>query len=309
MFLAAMGLMLCLMAARADDTDVQKEMQAQYDAMAQAAQGGDGGALTKALPETFKYTEILGKDLSREEWAQQVRQSLADIKSLQVAATVRTVAVSGEAATSITKIRVTGDAPGEDGKPAPLDMTITDRALWGKGANGWQMKSARQVMVDGKLDKKPLKFPATPEGEAVRTAVQPLYEALATIYGKKDFDTLEKAIPENFEAKDANGAPLTRKELIDRVRQGAKDLVDPIMFINVQQVAAEGSKAKVVRVMRVISDIHLPDGRTGRVSYTSVARDSWVKEEKGWANKASEELYSEATLDGKPVPLAAIGGK
>jgi hypothetical protein len=309
MLLAALGFALCLMAARADDAAIRKEMQTQYEAMAQAAQSGDGSALTKALPADFKYTDILGKDLSREEWAQAIRQSLADIKSLQVAATVQSVAVKGEEATSITKIKVTGDTPGEDGRPVPLEMTVTDRAVWSKGADGWKMKSARQVMIDGRQDKKPLTFPVTPEAEAVRSAIQPLYDALSTLYGKKDFDTLEKAIPENYDAKDANGTPLTRKELIERVRQGAKNLTDPIMLITVQQVAAEGGKAKAVRVLRVIADIHFPDGRTGRMRYTSVARDTWVKEKDAWANRGSEELYFEAMLDGKPVPLAAIGGK
>ena len=110
---------------------------------------------------------------------------------------------------------------------------------------------------------------------------------VSDIYAKRDWTTLEKIIPENPNSTDASGMPLTKKEILDRVKNAAKNLNDPIMSIGIQQIGLESTNAKVVRVMTQLADVTLLDGTKGRLRYVNVTRDHWTKMEKNWGMKSS----------------------
>lgn len=306
---SALALLLFATAARAQESALVKEFQPQYETLAQAAQNGDATAFEKVAKQDFKYTDLLGKETDLKGWLEAGRVELASIKSLKVAITVREAEGSGNEATVISQTKLTGETTGPDGKDGPAEITRTDKGRWVKEADGWKLANLKHVMIEGRVNNRTLKFPGNMEAEAVRKFVQPLYDIVSDLYGKRDFKTMEKLMSKDYAATDKSGKALTPQEQLDRVKEGAKNLTDPIMTITVQMVDVQGEKAKVVRVIKVIADIRLPDNRTGRMKYVGVSRDTWTKAEKGWANKASEELYSEAYIDGKPVPLSAIGGK
>ena len=120
------------------------------------------------------------------------------------------------------------------------------------------------------------------------------------------FEQFAQPLPgQGFIVHDAEGALLSKKELIDRVKAGAKVVTNPLMTIEAQQASLDGDKVTVIRVMKLFGDVALPGGKTGRVTYMQIARDTFAKAEKTWAAKSSDELYAEATLNGLPIPLPA----
>lgn len=285
-------------------------IEAYYTAVAADLQAKKTDALDKiALPDA-KGMDLLGKEMPREKWLASVQERVAKIEMLKVIAEVREVAVKDNEATSIALIKATGETPGNDGKQVPIELNFIDRTTWAKADGGWKIKLSKLVSSDGKINNRTIRNTFLPEADAARKDIQSYYDGLSDLYGKKEFDTLTKAATANADVdiRDASGNKLSGAELAGRVKDGAKNLTDPIMTINIQLAEMNGKTATVVRVMRVIGDYKIGD-KTSRMRYTQVARDTWLKQEKGWANKATHELYSEAALDGKLVPLAQIGGK
>jgi len=305
------ALLLTTLATIAHAQDEAKQaIEAHYVAIAADLQAKKTDALDKAALPDAKGMDFLGKELPRDKWLTSVQERVAKIEMLKVIAEVREVVAKDDEATSITAIKATGEAAGNDGKQVPIELNFIDRTTWAKADGGWKIKLNKLVSSDGKLNNRTIRNTFLPEADAARKDIQAYYDGLSDLYGKKEFDTLTKAATASADVdiRDASGNKLTGAELAGRVKDGAKSLADPIMTINIQLVEMNDKTATVVRVMRVIGDYKI-GGSTSRMRYTQVARDTWLKQEKGWANKATHELYSEAALDGKLVPLSQIGGK
>lgn len=294
--------------ARADDAAVQKELEAQYASLAQSADKVDTGAFAKVMTPDFKHVDLLGKEAVGGQWLEELKGSLSGVQGLKTTTTISEVTVMGETAKPVVSIKMTGTVM-QDGKAVPLENSLVYRDTWTKAADGWKWKQARLVLQNTRIDKRTFRAPFTPEADELRKSLQPLYDALSDIYAKRDWTTLEKIIPENPNSTDAAGTSLTKKEILERVKNAAKNLNDPIMSIGIQQVGLESTNATVVRVMTILADVTLLDGRKGRLRYVNVTRDLWAKMDKNWGMKSSAELHSEAYFDGKPIPLAAFGGK
>jgi ketosteroid isomerase-like protein len=305
--LALMGVWIVSL-AYAQDAAVRKEIEAQYVLLAQAAEKGDLDAFAKMMRPDFKHVDLLGKEATKDQWFAELQTTFGGIEGLKATPTVSAVTVTGEVVVPVVSIKMTGTMM-QDGKSVPVEISLAYRDTWEKAADGWKWKQAKLVLQNTRIDKKTVKAPFTPEAEEVRKALQPLYDAISDIYAKRDWTTLEKIIPENPNSTDAAGTQLTKKELLDRIKNAAKNLNDPIMSISIQQIGMDSANAKIVRVMTLLADATLLDGTKGRLRYVNVTRDHWTKMEKNWAMKSSAELHSEAYLDGKPIPLAAFGGK
>ena len=295
--------------ARAQD-ETKKAIETQYTLFAADLQAKRTESFHKAALPDAKGIDLLGKELPRDKWLASLTDRVAKIEMLKVTSEVREVSTKDNEATSIAQFKATGETAGTDGKQVPIEMNFIDRTTWTKQDGGWKIKLSKLVMMDGKLNNRTIRNTFTPEADAAKKDIQAYYDAISDLYAKKDFDTLSKAATgAEVDIQDASGNKLTGAELANRVKTGAKDITDPIMTINVQMAEMNDKTATVVRVMRLLGDIKLPDGMNHRMRYVQVARDKWVKQKKGWANKASYELYSEAALDGKLVPLSQIGGK
>lgn len=305
--LLALPMLLVTSRAMADDAAVRKEIETQINALAQAAQSLDAQAVTNIHAADFKHVDLLGKERTLEEWMGAMRTRLEGVQGLMIAPKINDLTVDGDKAMPTIAVKMTGTVM-QDGKSLPMETTEVFRDTWVKGADGWKRKIARLVMQDMRIDKKPVRPMLTPEADEVRKLLQPVYDGLGDIYVKRDWAAMEKGIGENVVMTDASGKPLNRKEVVERVKEGAKNLSDPIMTVTIRLVGVEGMTAKVVRQMTVLGDVTLPTGKS-RLRYVNYTRDTYTKAEKGWAMKSSEELYSEGYLDGKPVPLAAFGGK
>lgn len=309
---AALMLCLCITSARAQD-ETKKAIDAQYQAIAASLQEKKTDGMDKAALPDAKAIDLFGREQDRAKWMDSLKERVAKIDGLKVTAEVREVRTMEDEATSIALLKAVGETAGNDGKAVPIELNMIDRTTWKKDGGSWKIKLFKTVSLQGKQNNRTIRATFTPEADMAKKDLQGFYDAIADLYTKKEFDTMEKGVTNDVDVRDANGTKLTGKELIQRIRDGAKNITDPIMTINVQMIEMIDGKAIVVRTMQLLGDIKLGD-MTHRVRYSQVARDTWTqreneKKQKFWQNNSSHELYSEAALDGKLVPLAQIGGK
>jgi ketosteroid isomerase-like protein len=308
---AALLLCVCAISARAQD-DVKKAIDAHYQAIAAALQDKKTDALDKAALSDAKAIDLFGREQDKAKWMESLGERVAKINGLKVTAELREVKTKDDEATSIALIKAVGETAGNDGKNVPIEWNMIDRTTWAKADGNWKIKLFKTVSLQGKQNNRTIRATFTPDADMARKEFQGFYDAVADLYNKKDFDTMEKGATDDVDIRDANGEKLSGKELVKRVRDGAKNIADPVMTINVQMLEMIDGKAVVVRTMQVYGDMKIGD-MNHRVRYSQIARDTWTqkKTEKGnvWQNNSSHELYSEAALDGKLVPLAQIGGK
>lgn len=294
-------------AVRAQDT--AKDIIGQTETLAKALSSGDVNALKAITTADFQFTDIFGRVGPVGQWTDRFKTVLTMAKDPVVAPGTGAVITPGDAPVAILKIKVTGIGKDRLGEEGPLDMTLSVRTQWTKEGGAWKMKSAKEVQFEGTANKRPLSFSKTPADEDTRKGFRTLYGAVSELYEKRDFDKMEKGLPADFVIHDMEGKVLTAAEMFDRVRSGAKTVANPIMTIEPQQVALDGDKLYVIRVMRLIGDVSMPGGKVGRVVYNSIARDTYVKSGKDWKPKGSDELHAEATLDKLPIPLSLLNGK
>jgi hypothetical protein len=286
--------------------DLSKEIAAQFEPVAQEMPSGDSAAFMKIAAADSQFTDIMGR---MGPWADRAKTVLALAKTPMLSVTVSSATAMGDSAQAIIRVKITGTGMDRLGEEGPLNMTVTYRTDWVKDGGAWKLKSAREVMFSGTANKRPLQLTTSKVEEEARKQFQPIYTAVADLYEKQDWAAAEKAIPEGFIVHDMEGVLLSRKELMDRIKAGAKVVTTPIVTLEPQQIALGGDKVTVIRVMKLFGGVKLPDGTMGRITYTQVARDVFAKVEKGWAPKSSDELFAEAAVNGIPVPLTAVSGR
>lgn len=299
--------------ARAQDEATRNSFLAQYTAISQLIQKGQAADAAKLVAPDFKHVSFLGKEGNAEQWASETKAVLTPFKAPSTTPSLSSLVIKGDEATAIFANLTTGDGTLANGRSGPLFFTITERSTWAKDGAAWKLKTVKHVMQDLRIDngsgkKSLVPFKAPAADADAQQAIQQIYDLMSDVYGKSDWAALEKSIPDTFAIYDMTGAQINKKELIDRLKKGAKLLQNPVVFMNIQAMGRDGDSMKVVRFATVTGDVTLPDGKTGRLKYTNATRDTWVKGEKTWGSKKTEELHAEATLDGKPLPLAFISG-
>jgi hypothetical protein len=309
-----LAVVLCLTlatgSASAQNDAARAEIEAQYAQIVEGLYKGDAGPLDKAAHPDFKYITILGKENPKDVWSQEIKQITGRYQAAPTTTiTPKLFTIQNEEATAVFTVKATGEGTAQDGRKGELNISTTERTTWVKGEDGWRIKLAKHVMSENRLGKSLVPFPRTPQEKETIQGIQAIYDLMGETYTKQDWDAIEKLVPENQPIKDAAGTPLSKKDLVERMKNSAKNLSNPIMFILSQQMEQSGTELRVVRLARLIADVKMPDGKNGRLIYLSVARDLFTKGEKGWNAKSSEELHSEASLDGKLIPLSLIGGK
>lgn len=310
--LCAVGLLLLgSLKSHAQDDATKKEIETQYTLISQEVIKGSVADTGKVADADFKHITMLGKEGKVDQWAAEIKKTTALYKAPESKLTLKEVTLKGDTATAVFNTKFSGEGTLADGRMGALDFQIVERTSWSKASGAWKLKVVRHVWQETRLDKKLVPFvPAMEDKESVK-GIQGLYGLLSDIYTKQDWDALEKMLPEDLPVSDINGQPLTKFELMERLRAGARLLVDPIVFFSILQVGHEGESLKVARLATVIANVKLPGGKTGRLQYINVTRDTFVKGEKdkGWVTKKSEEIHADALLDGMPIPLALISGR
>ena len=300
---------LLLISARAWCQDAAKEVASQAEALSKTLQSNDSAAITALAAPDFKFTDIFGREGNAEKWSERIKGVVSMAKDPVVAPLPPAVTPKGDTAIAMVKVKVTGVGKDRLGDEGPLDMTVTHRTEWAKDGVAWKLKSAREVYFQGTANRRPINFSKTMAEEETRKGLQSMYGAMSEIYEKRDWEKIEKGVSDDFVIMDMEGKRLTKAELIDRIKAGTDVVSNPIMTIDPQQVAFDGDRLFVIRVMRLLGDVAMPDGKTGRVVYLNIARDAFQKGEKDWKPTSSTELHAEATVNGVPIPLSLISGK
>ncbi len=308
LFALAGFLLVSMATAHAQDEATRNEFTAQYTAILQLIQKGQTADAAKLATADFKHVSLVGKEGNADQWGSEVKATLSLFKAPMIVTTLKDLIIKGDDATAIFANQATGDGALADGRMGSLAFTTTERTLWTKIGGAWKLKTVKHVMQEQRIDKRLIPFKAPTAEMDAQTAIQQIYDLMSDVYGKADWATLEKTIPDTFALFDMTGAQITKKEMIDRLKKGAKLIQNPIVFMNIQAFGRDGDTVKVVRLATIIGDVALPDGKMGRLKYINTTRDTWVKGEKTWGSKKTEELHAEATLDGKPLPLSLIGG-
>lgn len=308
LFALAGFLLVSIGAIHAQDEATRNEFMAQYTPIAQLIQKGQSADAAKMTATEFKHVSLLGKEGSADQWGNEIKATLSLFKAPEVKTTLTSLSIKGEEATAIFSNLATGDGTLADGRTGALSFNIIERTLWAKVGGMWKLKTVKHVMQESRIDKRLIPFKAPSADADAQQALQQIYDLMSDVYGKADWATLEKTIPDTFPIYDMTGAQISKKELIDRLKKGAKLIQNPIVFMTIQAMGRDGDTVKVVRLATIIGDVTLPDGKTGRLKYINTTRETWVKGEKTWGSKKSEELHADATLDGKPLPLALIAG-
>jgi hypothetical protein len=287
----------------------QETVAQRADALTVSLVKADATGIASVTTGDFKYSDIFGRGGTAPFWIERFKNLLAMAKDGAAAPLPAVVTTRGDTAITMVKVKITGVGKDRLGDEGPLDMTVTHRTDWVKDGAVWKLKSAREVYFQGTANRRPLSFSRSMAEEDTRKGLQGMYGAISEIYEKRDWEKIEKGIGEDFAFFDMVGVKLTKTELLDRVKAGTKVVSNPIVTIDPQQVAFDGDNLYVIRVMRLIGDAQLPDGKMGRVSYLNIARDTFVKKDKDWKPSASHELHAEASVNGVPIPLSLISGK
>lgn len=306
---AILAFLFILPALQANAQIEEQGIAAQAQLLAKALPAGDAAALNGIVSKDFQFVDVFGHTGGAIQWIERFKALLAMAKDPVVTSGPGSVTPKGTTNLAIFRLKVQGVGKDRLGDEGPLDMTLTIRTEWEKGSASWSMKSAKEVRFEGTANRRPIAFSKTTAEEATRKGFEAMYGAVSEIYEKRDWDKMEKGIGDDFVIHDMDGKQLTKKELIDRVKAGSAVVNYPIMTMDPQQVAFEGDKLYVIRVMRLLGDVSMPDGKTGRVIYINIARDTFTKDDKTWKPKGSDELHAEATVNGIPVPLSMLAGK
>ncbi len=292
----------------AQDT-LKQELETRYKQLTAEIHKGQVGDSGKVAAPDLKFVTFLGKSGSKQEWSDDVKLALTPFKTPEIAVTLVDVITKGEEATAFFSTKMTGEGTLADGRMGTVYLDRTERTLWTKTAEGWKLKSVKHVMQESRLNKRLIPFKASAADEETRQSIQQLYNLMSDVYSKKDWDALNKIIPDDFPAQDSTGNPISKKEVVERIKAGASLFTEPVVFINIQSMGRDGETLKVVRLATIIADVKLPGGLMGKLKYENVTRDTYIKKEKGWGGSLSEELHAVATLDGKPLPIGLLTGK
>jgi ketosteroid isomerase-like protein len=304
-FLAALLLVCSIGTAQSQEESAA--LKAKVEAVDAALGTGDPAAVAKLVTADFKFTDIFGKSGNAGTWIERNKAVAAILTEPMHTVEVRSVTISGEKAVLLTRANVTGTGKDRQGMEGPAKMGVNHRSEWVKDGGEWKMKTCKEVLFEGTANKRPLKMTTTKAEEDVRLQFQPVYGIVSELYEKKDWEGAKKASSADFVIIDMDGEKITLDTMINRVKAGAELLENPVMIIDPQQVLLDGDRVIVIKVMRLLADLKGQDGK--RVVYINVSRDTFVKNDKNWLAKMTEELHAEATIGGMPVPLAMLKGK
>jgi hypothetical protein len=288
---------------------LKQELETRFKQLTAEIHKGQVGDSGKVAAPDLKFVTFLGKSGTKQEWADDIKTALTPIKTPEITVTLTDLTTKGDEATAFFSTKMTGEGTLADGRTGTIYFDRTERTLWTKTDGGWMLKSVKHVMQESRLNKRLIPFKASAADEETRQGIQQLYNLMSDVYSKKDWDTLNKVIPDDFPATDSQGKPITKKEWIERIKAGATLFTEPVVFINIQAMGRDGETLKVVRLATIIADVKLPGGLTGKLKYENVTRDTYIKKEKGWGGSLAEELHAVATLDGKPLPIGLLTGK
>jgi hypothetical protein len=289
--------------------DAKAAILAAWQPVAAALTTGVDAEVAKVSTADFQFVDVFGRPGPAGQWAVRNNAVLANAKTPTVVGDVVSVTPKGDAVVALLKAKLTGIGLDRLGMEGPLDMTIIYRTEWVKADGKWKIKLAKEGLFTGTANKRPVKLTTSAAEDMVRTQFQPLLGGLAEAYEKQNFADIEKGLPPDYEIYDMEGAKLSPKETLDRVKAGQKVLQNPLVTFDPQQVLLDGDRVVLVRVCKIIGEVSLPNGMMGRVIYTQCAREVFIKGEKGFVPKSTAELHAEASLNGMPLPLALISGK
>jgi ketosteroid isomerase-like protein len=140
--------------ARADDAEVQKALQANYDRMSKALREKDLKTLIGFYAPDYQSKGIDGETTDRAAGVEARLKGLMEaIKSLKtVTAKIDKITVKGDEATVAITQTLVGTVAGADGNDHALDLQLSGRATWIKTADGWRLKRTEALREKGTID-------------------------------------------------------------------------------------------------------------------------------------------------------------
>ena len=142
---------------------------------------------------------------------------------------------------------------------------------------------------------------------AQRSAKQELASAYAQIskgVQKKDISVLSRLSAPDYKQRDLSGKEIGREEALGAIQQTFAVAKSVTMNVSIAKVESKPNQA-IATVRWVMTMVTMPELDPKRKTHKVIAsvplKHTWVKSDKGWLLKLSEELAgAKVTLDGKP---------
>jgi hypothetical protein len=151
-----------------------------------------------------------------------------------------------------------------------------------------------------------LAAPRPDTAEAVKKAIQKIYDDQSKAWMKRDAKALEKLFAarttSDFTAV-SDGVKRTRKDVIGSFAAIIAKTPKVVQYsIKVQSVKVQGAKATVVTTGKVIADVIGEDAKTHRLDMDQAVTTQWAKIAGSWMAKSSVSKTTRMTIDGREVP-------
>jgi ketosteroid isomerase-like protein len=161
-FAVAASVCLCAMA---QDAQLKKTIQGNYDKMTKALRANDSKTYFSFMDKSYVRTGK-GMTITLEQSKQMFPRQVSMMKSVtRLVATVKSVTVKGSQAIATVEQKIVLKQTGTDGKPHVVAIDGTSKDIWIKSGNGWKLKSGENIKATQTLDGKPIQIPTGQPGK------------------------------------------------------------------------------------------------------------------------------------------------
>src|SRR5688572_21836404 len=333
-FLFAVSLMCLNLPVHAqDDTNVRKELEAQYKTLAEAHDRKDLKAIIALKTTDFHVFFTDGRVGDSKLMEQYSRDFLErNQPPFNQRFTIQKLTVSYNQLIAVAEVfqEVARD---QDlaGKRRKVETSVMQREIWAKTPEGWKLKSVDNVrdqkkFVDGiRVDParpfNPADPPYSPDDSGrntkcdevvVRDKSHPVWKALDAQFAKfaegvrkKDLDALFVQYQPDFQAKEPSGQVWNREQTFSYIRSGMAQVKETIHTSNtILRLTVCGEDEATATVLQQWYRMQMVAGKLRRMETNAVQDTHWVKTPDGWKLRIIDEIKGGAAfLDGKRVDV------
>lgn len=320
-----------------DDSDVRKELDAQYKKLAEAHDRKDLKAIVALKTSdfhTFFADGRVGDSKLMEQYSQRFLER--NQPPFNQRFTIQKLTVSDNKLIAVAEV-LQELTRYQDlvGKRRKVDTSVVQREIWAKTPDGWKLKSVDNVrdqktFVDGKrVDPakpyNPDDPPYSPDDASqnttakrnakcdevvVRDKSHPVWKALdaefakfAEAVRKKDLGAMFAPYAPDFQAKEPTGQVLNREQLFSYLRNGFANVKETIHTSNtILRLAVCGEDEATATVLQQWYRMQMVAGKQRRMETNTVQNLHWVKTPNGWKLRIVDEIRGGAAfLDGKRI--------
>jgi ketosteroid isomerase-like protein len=316
-----------------DDTDVRKELEAQYKKLTEAHDRKDLKAILALKTSDFHAFFTDGRVGDSKLMEQYSRDFLErNQPPFNFRFTIQKLMVSYNKLIAVAEVFQEGARYQDlEGKRRKVETSVMQREIWAKTSEGWKLKSVDNVreqkkFVDGKRvdPAKPYSSADPPyspvdsgtgnpnakcdevvvpdKSHPVWRAIGAQYNRLAEAIRKKDVDALVALYTPDFHAVTTTGEVWTREQALAYQRNGLARVKETTHISNtILRLAICGDKATAT-VLQAWYRTQMMAGKLRRVETNAVQDEHWVRTPDGWKRGNIDEVKNGlAFVDGKRV--------